>query len=136
MLFFFFQCKHAGKPRIRGNAQGPVQQYLASCCEAVISNTGEQYVVTKLSTDHNHIISSSTLGMYSSNRRLSDEEIEEIKPFLDMKVSAIEIKSYLTTKTGKQVQTKDIINVKKGKSRTTELQDSRISFFRYVKSIC
>ena len=68
--------------------------------------------------------------MYSSNRRLSDEEIEEIKPFLDMKVSAIEIKSYLTTKTDKQVQTKDIINVKKGKSRTTELQDSRISFFQ------
>ena len=51
--------------------------------------------------------------MYSSNRRLNDEEIEEIKPFLDMKVSTKEKKSYLTTKSGKKVQTKDIINVRK-----------------------
>ena len=77
-----YQCKHAGKQRIRGNAKIPVQHNLASGCEAVLrlhlDSTGEQYVVTKLSTYHYNILSSSTLGMYSSNKRLNNDGIEEI----------------------------------------------------------
>ena len=111
-----YLCKHAGKPRVRGQAKRPVQQYLATGCEAVVrihlDSTGQKYVVTKVSTEHNHMISSDTLGMYASNRTLSNEEIDEIKPFLDMKVKAKEIKNYLTSKTGKKVITKDILNVK------------------------
>ena len=112
-----YQCKHKGKPKLRGKAQRPVQQYLASGCESVlrihIDSTGKQYVVTKESIDHNHMISTGTLGMYASNRTLNNEEIEEIKPFLDMKVSTKEIQRYLTTKTGKRVITKDMVNVKR-----------------------
>ena len=111
-----YLCKHAGKPRSRGQAKRPVQQYLATGCEAVVrihlDSTGQQYVVTKVSTEHNHMISSDNLGMYASNRTLNNEEISEIKSFLDMKVKTKEIKNYLTSKTGKRVITKDILNVK------------------------
>lgn len=112
-----YQCKHAGKPRLRGNAKRPVQQYLASGCEAVIrvhlDSSGKEYVISKVTREHNHIISTNNLGLYASNRKLNKDDIEEIKPFLEMKVPIKEIKNYLSTKTGKQVITKDILNAKR-----------------------
>ena len=58
------------------------------------------------------MISSDNLGMYASNRTLNNEEISEIKSFRDMKVRTKGIKNYLTSKTGKRMITKDILNVK------------------------
>ena len=122
-----FQCKHYGKPRIRSNAQRPVQQYLASGCTAIVrihlDSSEEIYKVTKLSTEHNHEISPQNLPMYSKNRTLSVDEIEEIKPFIEMKVDTKNIRQYVSSKFGKTVINKDINNVKQ--KLTTEKVNGR-----------
>ena len=55
-----------------------MQQYLATDCEAVVrihlDSTGQKYVVTKVTTEHNYMISSDNLGMYASNRTLNNEK--------------------------------------------------------------
>ena len=60
----------------------------------------------------------------------------EIKSFIDMKVKTKEIKNYLTSKTGKRVITKDILNVKQKFSseqvngRTQDNNDFDFLFFQ------
>ena len=111
-----FLCKHYGKPRVRGNAKRPVQQYLASGCEAVcrlhLHSQGKEYKITKLYAEHNHPISPDNLPMYSRNRTLNKTEIDEITPFIEMNVETKNIRQYVSTKFGKTVINKDINNVK------------------------
>ena len=112
--------KHYGKPKIKSEGKRPVQQYLAAGCAAVLrhflilinDSNGETYKVTKLILDRNHYVSAHTLPMYFRNRTLTEDEIHEIKPFIEMTVETKSIRQYVSSKIGESVINKDISNAK------------------------
>ena len=55
-----FTCKHAGKPRMRGQGKRPLQAYLPCECPMFLRLKLDvnrmKYVITKLETNHKHTI--------------------------------------------------------------------------------
>ena len=125
--------KHYGKPKIKSEGKRPVQRYLATGCSAVLrhflilinDSNGEKYKVTKLILDHNHPVSAHTLQMYFKNRNLTEDEIHEIKPFIEMNVETKSIRQYVSSKIGESVINKDISNAKQ-KEKTEKVEDHKV----------
>ena len=85
-----FACKHAGKPRIRGEGKRPVQAYLACECPVVlrlkIDPKVEKYKITKLIDAHNHTTSKGEFKHYTAIRKLNDTQRDDIKALIDLQV--------------------------------------------------
>ena len=119
-----FACKHTGKPRMRGEGKRPMQAHYACECPVVVrlklDKKGNNYIITKLIDDHNHTTSNVEFKHYTTNRKLDDDQRDDVKALIDLQVETKNIKTYIREKTGKVIQTKDILNIKQNIVRQKE----------------
>ena len=82
-------------------------------------NTGK-YIITKVITEHKHATSAGEFKHYSTNRRLADEERENIRTLTDLQVETKTIKNFIREKSGKVIQSKDIPKIRQTHQKEKE----------------
>lgn len=111
-----YLCKHAGMPRSRGALKRPNQKYFAQNCPAMLKvayyRVPRVYKVSKLCADHNHPIGESYYNLYPERRRLSGDELMDVKELFGYKIGSRRLAQLIHEKTGKQLTSHDISNIR------------------------
>ena len=101
-----FTCKHAGKPRVRGEGKRSMQAYMPRECPMFLrlkfDHKEMQYRITKLEATHNHTTSVGEFKHYSTARRMGGSEKDDIKALVDLNVETKTSRLLLENKLGKQ----------------------------------
>ena len=99
------------KKRLRGEGKRPVQAYLPFEYPVVVRmkldpNT-RKYIFTKVITEYNHTTSAGEFKHYSTNRRLADEERDNIKTLIVLQVETKTLRILY-----EKIQSKDVSNIR------------------------
>lgn len=109
-------CPHAVPLRNKSvDGSRPNQHHLFTECPAKISFSGKvggALTVGEVVVDHNHQVGPEYVKFYASERKLTDQEKEEIGRLLEMKAPVAAISSKLSQETGKLIVPKTIHSLK------------------------
>ena len=79
-----------------------------------------KYIIRKVITEHNHTISAGEFKHYSTNRRLANEERENIRTLIDLQVETNNIKNFIREIDGKGYSIKDVSNIRQTHQKEKE----------------
>lgn len=125
-----YACKHGGAVRKTGSGIRPQQRTMKKDCTAKIivsaRRASQQLEVTAVNLEHNHEVSPETYKAYSECRQLNEEEVNFVRPLIELNVRPSLIVEKLRQETGKAVIAKDIHNLKcarRGQDEATQLME-------------
>lgn len=92
----------------------PICSTFKTRCKARIrfKTKDSKLVVTAISAEHNHTISSNYSDCYPENRRLNQEEADQAAVLMDLEVAPVILQNVVRTATSKCVSQQDLRNVK------------------------
>ncbi|KAH8027138.1 hypothetical protein HPB51_002321 [Rhipicephalus microplus] len=111
-----YVCKHGGVVRKTGTGIRPQQRTMKKDCPAKITVTtcraNQLLEVTVVNLEHNHEVSPETYKAYSECRQLNEEEVNFVRPLIELNNRPSLIVEKLRQEAGKAVTAKDIQNLK------------------------
>ncbi|KAG0430941.1 hypothetical protein HPB47_022240 [Ixodes persulcatus] len=113
-----YTCKHGGATRATGTGIRPHQRTMKRDCPAKVvvaaRRSGvQQLEITELKTEHNHEVSYEIFRTYPECRQLSAEEVDFVKPLMELNVLPSLIVEKLKERSGKAVIAKDLYNLRR-----------------------
>ncbi|XP_075732959.1 uncharacterized protein LOC142761719 [Rhipicephalus microplus] len=123
-------CKYGGAVRKLGSGIHPQQRTMKKDCPAKIivaaRRANQQLEVTAVNLEHNHEASPETYKAYSECNQLNEEEVNFVRPLIELNVRPSLIVEKLRQETGKAVIVKDIHNLKcarRGQDEANQLME-------------
>ncbi|XP_005104296.1 uncharacterized protein LOC101858205 isoform X1 [Aplysia californica] len=110
-----YGCTHRGGNELTSSAQRKRKSFKIKCSakiHASVDNTSHRIVVRTLNNEHNHIISQEHFVQYPQNRRLTEEEQQDVQELAKLKVSTRQLKEHTSRAYGKNLTLHDIRNIK------------------------
>lgn len=110
-------CVHYGKPQNRRSKEGVITRpnmlsFRRECkfCITLRLSDDNHLVIKNINLEHNHPIGPVFYNLYPKNRKISNQEMEQIVQLLDLGVNPNAAVSNFIAKTGRNVYLQDVKN--------------------------